>query len=248
MLGQQPSGGTTFNCDLNQSQEGLELLLRAAITHNNESCTRKVLGRSIKPSGLYRNIEGTDPIRVASVSNVSVGIIDALFGAGLDPKSDEVRKAFFRVCATGQYKLVGRFITAKVPVNGKSVEGETALMFATGSGDFKTVKLLLEKGADPEASTIEGITPLITSKGDENVIRMLLESKARIDATDINGQSALFYSIKNLQLEKIKLLLKFGANPVIKDKNGITPVAFAKQLPESKTRNEIISTLLRYGR
>ena len=59
-------------------------------------------------------------------------------------------------------------------------DGSTALMYATHRGDIDIVRLLLERGADPNKQTKDGWTPLMyaTEKGNIDIVRLLLENGA----------------------------------------------------------------------
>lgn len=246
-FGQTPDGKRTFKCEMNDNPDYLEVLLRGAISKNDEVCTRQILKKGIRPNGKYKNYPGTEPIRLAAMGGTLPGIIDALFQAGLDPFSEEVRDALFRICATGQSKLLESMVYFNVPVDSKAKNGDTALMFATSGGDLNMVKLLIKKGADPNAKTITGLTPLITANEEESKIRLLLDSGARINDKDKTGQTAIFYALKNSQKKKLELLLKNGADPNVKDLQGNSPLEFARQLKESDEKKAMIELLICLG-
>ena len=106
--------------------------------------------------------------------------------------------------------------------------GRTALIIAVENDHTEIVKLLLEHGANVNEQIL-----LIAVKNDNTEIaKLLLEYGAHVNAQDRNGQTALMIAAQHSQSAKqmgnialkdefdnlIKLLLVFGANPLIKDK------------------------------
>jgi len=63
-----------------------------------------------------------------------------------------------------------------------------AIFIATESGEGQVVRLLLEKGANINATNADGKTPLRTAsdKGDERMVQLLLEKGAN---TDLDSQA-----------------------------------------------------------
>jgi ankyrin repeat protein len=75
------------------------------------------------------------------------------------------------------------------------------------------VKLLLEKGADLEAKSPNGQTPLLlaTEKGHEAVVKLLLEKGADLEAKDKDSRTPLLWAAVNGHEAAVKLLLEKGA-------------------------------------
>ncbi|MFZ9053212.1 MAG: ankyrin repeat domain-containing protein [Woeseiaceae bacterium] len=84
-------------------------------------------------------------------------------------------------------------------VSGTAQGGYTPLMFAARTGDLATARLLLEKGADPNAESMVDGGPLeiASAAGHEDLALMLLEAGADPNRADSNGMTALHYAMRD---------------------------------------------------
>jgi len=80
--------------------------------------------------------------------------------------------------------------------------------------DFRSLKLLLQKGADVNAKNKDDGTPLHKAIILENIeiIKLLLEKGAKINILDKNGVSALYIAVYNNNKDIVELLLQYGAD------------------------------------
>lgn len=115
----------------------------------------------------------------------------------------------------------------------------TPLIKATKKALPKTVAILLKYGADPNISTLKGKTPLMIAisklsldKNQNDVINELLNYKQNLDIQDKNGWTALMYSVFRGNSSIFEALLLKGANPNIKEKNGMDVLNFITGLNE----------------
>ena len=106
-----------------------------------------------------------------------------------------------------------------------------------------TVKLLLEKGADPNIQTLkstwkdgERTALMLCCEGTKNrwpaghkkIFAFLVQNKTKykvnLDAVSQHNFSALHYAVKYKQLTMVRQLLEAGADPNIKNQDGQTPL------------------------
>lgn len=77
--------------------------------------------------------------------------------------------------------------------------GYTPLLFAARVGDLETVKLLIERGADPNEATAQDGNALVLASvgGHEKLALFLLEKGANPNAKDSSGLTPLHYSMRD---------------------------------------------------
>lgn len=88
------------------------------------------------------------------------------------------------------------------------------LLVAARKGDLPAVRALLERGADVNAKTAYGATPLsyASDKGHAEVVGLLLERGADPNAKDtFYGATPISWAAGNKHVEIVRLLLKHGA-------------------------------------
>ncbi|XP_014231108.1 serine/threonine-protein phosphatase 6 regulatory ankyrin repeat subunit A-like [Trichogramma pretiosum] len=125
-------------------------------------------------------------------------------------------------------------------VNAKDNKGNTALhlILEYGREIKKTVELLLLRGADVGLANAKGEIPLLTifSKGEKDLMEVLLKTINRfcrrkrcqtypVNHQDRRGCTALHYVLERHQNQKwFKWLLSRGANPNLRNNEGMSPV------------------------
>ncbi|HEY0072973.1 MAG TPA: ankyrin repeat domain-containing protein [Abditibacteriaceae bacterium] len=96
---------------------------------------------------------------------------------------------------------------------GRLVGGQTALFLAAGNGHVEVIKLLLSKGADVTAESIEGNTPLVWAafNGQAEAVRLLLQAGADPNQPNKAGTTALAVASQQGHLEVVRVLKESGA-------------------------------------
>ena len=102
-------------------------------------------------------------------------------------------------------------------------EGYTPLFIAVINNNYYMVKLLLEKGANPNFK-YKNIPPIWIAcfRGFYNIVYILLEYKANPKFIDKNNLSLLMISAYSKNLKLIKLLVKYKTNIYHKNNDGDT--------------------------
>jgi hypothetical protein len=113
----------------------------------------------------------------------------------------------------------------------KAMNGNTALMMAAFKRNKAAAQALLERGA---AVNRAGWTPLhyAAASGDEEIAGLLIARKAKLDALSPRASGAytpLMMAAREGQEGVARLLLAQGANPRLKNGEGLTAVQIAER-------------------
>ena len=126
---------------------------------------------------------------------------------------------FFNACVHGDLELVGKFIEQnEYPIDIKSKEGWTGLVMACYNEKHEIAKLLIDHGADINATNDKGTTifmyaktPIQEKQNQTDFLQYLIDNGADINALDHKGKSVLDYVIENNALILAEWLVEKGA-------------------------------------
>ncbi|MCL7043967.1 hypothetical protein MKW94_006088, partial [Papaver nudicaule] len=137
-------------------------------------------------------------------------------GKAIGKLVDEDGKGCLHVAAEGASLNICKYLieTLKLDVDTKDGKGQTPLYQAITEGHLDTVKYLLEKGANADASNDTGYTPLqcAAANGDTKIIALLLSKGVQVDVATMPG-TALQIAAGLGHRDVVKMLLDNGANP-----------------------------------
>jgi ankyrin repeat protein len=144
---------------------------------------------------------------------------------------------------TRELAPVRRWLYSLNEVSWVDFTGQTPFLRAALSADTATMRLLVERGADPNLPTLAGTTPLMAAAGvnwvvaqtyTESVqarldaVKLCLELGADVNATNSMGLTALLGAVNRGSNDIIELLVQRGARLDIADKEGRTPLRWAE--------------------
>ena len=100
-------------------------------------------------------------------------------------------------------------------------DGITPLFWLLINGNYNSIKLALELGADPNYKAVDGrhAVPSIAGSKNDDILSLLLEFGGNPDALDLNGYPAIFSSIATDNWKQINMLIKAGADLNSTDKS-----------------------------
>jgi len=127
-------------------------------------------------------------------------------------------------------------------VNAINNDYETALMLAVYKNYKDIVKLLLNKGANPNIQDKVGNTALMfaVNKGYKDIVKLLLNKGADPNLQTEYGNTALIWATKRTNKDIVKLLLNKNADINIQNKLGSTALILATK----KNNKDIVELLL----
>jgi ankyrin repeat protein len=135
---------------------------------------------------------------------------------------------FFKAIAQDHPADIKALLAQDFDVNTLNANGESALMLAAIKGHTALAEALIKKGADINKT---GWTPLhyAASAAKLDIISLLLENSAYIDAESPNGTTPLMMATMYGTPAAVALLLKEGADPKLKNLQGLTALEFAQR-------------------
>jgi len=124
--------------------------------------------------------------------------------------------------------------------NGATIAGELALRRSTRSCDVETIRLLLERGCDPNANYYWGGSVLMeaVARGEADIVRLLLDNGADPNQggkyegwvqPKIGESTPLMLAAKSGRLDLITVLLDGGADASASDVYGYTALRVAQE-------------------
>lgn len=241
-----------INVDETRSKEGPTALWKAVFNYATGGRTRNKMEiiKTLVNNGADVNFSFYGlPIfnslfTLIRIQNWDIEILDLLLAKGADPNKCTLESPLMALintsCSDNEIfkvlQAMNKLLEYGADPNLKDYYGRTALMMAAEKGNLEIVKLLL---------TPNFVNPIISliSAGkykqavDDKTIRKTSRSIRRANANiqDNDGKTALMYVLSRgmidaraNHIEIVKLLLKYGANPNLKDKRGKTTLDYAK--------------------
>ena len=121
-------------------------------------------------------------------------------------------------------KILELFLQARVPINHQDSKGWTALKTAARRNLKKCVKVLLERGADPDVADNEQYVPLHNAAGNPDMIRLLLTKAKDVNAQNEDDETPLYSATERGEVDSALALLDHGADPNIPNNEGMNCV------------------------
>ncbi|XP_063913941.1 uncharacterized protein LOC135130478 [Zophobas morio] len=142
--------------------------------------------------------------------------------------ADEFKKCFLAAVSKNFLDILQFLIEENVTdVNTKEERTlMTALHYACVKDAYDCAACLVKNGADVNAMTVDGCTPLYfsASMGSFRIVRLLVEHQAEVDVRNFHGNSSLFAAAAQGFLDIVKFLHGCGADVNVVDDDGDVPL------------------------
>ena len=118
-------------------------------------------------------------------------------GAGVNAVDMDGRTALMFAAYNGHSEVVLELLGHEASVDRRDLFGRTALLYAATGPFPETVRILLDKGAEPNVvDSEEHFSPLMhaAAEGNLDVVKILLEAGADPTLTDVDGDDAASFA------------------------------------------------------
>jgi uncharacterized protein len=144
---------------------------------------------------------------------------------------------------TKEVPPIRRFITPLGDLSWVDFTGQTPFLRAALAGDITLMRLLLQKGADPNIPTLAGTTALMAAAGVNwmggqtyteskealmQAVQLCLDKGADVNAKNSMGVTAVIGAANRGSDDILEFLVKKGARLDVHDKEGRTPLVWAE--------------------
>jgi uncharacterized protein len=172
---------------------------------------------------------GSTPLMLAAECN-DPALAKAMLAAGVktNVKNKVGANALHAAARKGNLEAVKALADAGEAID-EPWGSRTALSIATERGDEPMVDFLIERGANVNANSGKGLTPVMGAAyyGRTSCVSLLVKAGGDVNASDPEGLTPLMFAAKLGHTETARLLVSLGANVNATSKNGKTPLAYA---------------------
>jgi ankyrin repeat protein len=198
-----------------------------------------LIGFSLAKAGSYEDF-------FAAIRMDDDRAVKALLSRGFDPNTKDSKGfhgLFLAVREPAPKVAITLIDWPKTNVESRTAQDESPLMISALKGQLDLASRLIERGADVNKP---GWTPLhyAATNGHVAVIRLLLDKHAYIDAAAPSGTTPLMMAAHYGTPEAVKVLLDEGADPMLKNLQGLSAIDFANRAGRKESA-ELIAAFVR---
>lgn len=197
----------------------------AARGGNEELCTYMIEDLKL-PVDIRDNDGDTPLLHAARQGHFSTA--QCLLNHGADPSAtsnENGPSALHHAAGTGEVELMRVLLEKGVEVDCSSDAGPP-LIWAAGHEHIPAVEILLDHGANPNATTDDEVTPLLTAAaaGSSEIVELLIKKGADVNASAGGGVTPLHVAADRGDERMVDCLLAAGADPNAMDDEDAKPI------------------------
>ncbi|KAM3440835.1 hypothetical protein MY4824_001962 [Beauveria thailandica] len=208
-------------------------LLFSAVKEGNDELLQILLehGANIE----VRNVDGETPLlRAVELGRKNTMRVLLDFNADVEAIGAMQLSPLMTAASLRSESRIRLLLEKNAKINAKNCIGYTAFTIAVSQAiaghGRNPVKLLLDRGADTEVTTLWEMTPLHTASLEgRSIIGLLVERGANIEAKAELGMTPLCFAVAGGQIRATKFLLNRGAEVNVRTSEGQCPLHLAAQ-------------------
>jgi ankyrin repeat protein len=199
--------------------------LHVAALCGNADVAALLLRRGAKANATDKN--GFTPLHNAA-SEGHAQLVDLLLGGGgdINARDEDGATPLYFASKQGHLDVVKYFIRNRARVDQRDKQGNTALTVAINADHVTVARVLVDAGADVNATGQAERTPIFWTRSRE-AAEVLIEKGVRVNATDQWGNYALHVFAEKGNAPLIQLLLENGAAVDAVNRNGRSALHWA---------------------
>lgn len=187
---------------------------------------------SAEPRAVSERLRPMTPLEIALRHRFAPGIL-LLLQKGARLENSRFPWFLHWACACSESEIVQLMLEEQPGLQERDKNGMTALHVTLAKSlttpvSVAIVKMLLEKGADPNARVeergSETCLHIAASRGWNEAVQELLNSGSQIDAQKRSGDTALHIAVASGQIDTVRFLLAQGAQVNLATSSGRTPL------------------------
>jgi ankyrin repeat protein len=243
--------------DVNQTEANGVTPLLIAIANANFDVARFLLdhGAAVNTADWWGRTPLWATVEVRNLDNQTAGDSGVDRAAALELFKTLLDRGAEVNTRTQEYIPIRRWLNFVNDISWVDFTGQTPFLRAALAGDITIMRLLLDKGADPNIPTFSNSTALMAASGinfayqqtytesrehQMEAVKLCLEKGADVNAVNSMGLTALMGAANRGLDDIVELLVQKGARLDVKDKQGRDPLTWAKgvylatHMPEEK--------------
>lgn len=234
----------TYGADLKALTGSKEDILYFAAESHSKPLIQYLLDQGMDANATFKF--GNPMLRhITFRKDADLDFLSFLIDSGADPNAvGDYKNTILREAVKQNKLMLVKFLIAKgCSVKEINKDGYSLLHESIKhTKDTTLTKLFINEGLDVNAKNNDGDTPLSLLDSDKyqtNMMNVLLKNKANPNIPDKNGDTVLHKFARNGKLYPVKMLLKYGADPTLKNNKGETPLEAANSRKYEKDEDMI---------